>query len=92
MANTTTTTKDQSIGGLWKRVSKESKKKYLYGKIEVDGKTVEFRVWPNKYKQVGDKRPDFRILPSDSLNRPTTTTSVKEQEEPVMEQENVDLI
>lgn len=55
--------KRKDIGALWKRKSKKDGQTFLYGKIEVNGQTVEFRAYKNDYKKDGDKTPDLRIFP-----------------------------
>ena len=67
-----TKTNRRDIGALWKRQSKKDNSIFLYGRIELDGKTIEFRAYKNDYKKPGDKTPDYRIYPV--VNNLTNTT------------------
>ena len=53
----------KDIGALWARQSKNGAS-YLTGFIEIDGKRQEVVLFPNK-KDGNDKRPDWRIYPSE---------------------------
>jgi uncharacterized protein (DUF736 family) len=50
-----------SIGALWVKTSKNGKK-FMSGKVEVDGKTVNIVVFKNE--KTSEKQPDYRILES----------------------------
>jgi len=43
------------LSGLWKQESK-SGKAYYSGNL---GSSVQLQLWPNKFKEDGDKRPDL---------------------------------
>lgn len=45
------------LSGLWKQESK-SGKGYYSGNL---GPNIQLQLWPNKYKQEGDKRPDLLL-------------------------------
>lgn len=53
----------KDIGALWERQSKNGLS-YLTGFVEVDGKKHEIVLFKNKKDGV-DKRPDWRIYPSE---------------------------
>jgi len=49
-----------SIGGLWKNISKNNNE-YMAGSVEIDGKTTKLIIFKNDYKKE-DKHPDFKIF------------------------------
>ena len=54
--------KNNYIGGLWIKVTKDGKQ-FMSGNIEIDGKKVEISLWRNDYKK--DNQPDYRIKLND---------------------------
>lgn len=56
------------LGALWKRTSK-SGEEYMTGTIQIDGKAIELRLFPNKYKK-NEKQPDYRIMTESGDEQP----------------------
>jgi uncharacterized protein (DUF736 family) len=56
--------KANQLGALWLRKSKDGHT-YFSGKLEKGGKVVEIVVFANKYKEEGDKKPDWIIYKSE---------------------------
>lgn len=54
--------KDDEIGGLWARQGRNGE--FLSGRLTLDGQTVEVVVFPNTYKQEGERTPDWRVYRS----------------------------
>lgn len=50
----------KSIGYLYKHTTQDGKKKYLKGKVTIDGKSVPIVCWVNE-KKTEEKHPDLRI-------------------------------
>ena len=65
------------LGALWRRTSKTSGETYLSGTIQIDGKAIELRIFPNKYKK-NDKQPDFRIMTEGAEDQPAPRSSEPE--------------
>jgi len=59
----------KEIGALWKRKSGKTGEEYLSGTIQVDGKAIEIKVFPNKYKKA-DNHPDHRIMVESAEDQP----------------------
>lgn len=75
----------KDIGAMWTKTSTvNAGERYLYGKIEVNGKLIEFRAYKNKFKKAGDKTPDFRIFPVTA--RVTEAAPVAAKAAPVAEE------
>ena len=53
---------EKNIGGLWLKTGKAGKK-FMTGRIEIDGIKHKFVVFKNKYKQQ-DNHPDYKIFPA----------------------------
>lgn len=51
---------NKSDGGLWIKVAK-SGLEYLSGQIEINGCKYNFAAFKNKYKEEGDRKPDYTI-------------------------------
>lgn len=51
--------REDEIGGLWRRDG--SNGEFLSGRLTIDGKSVEVVVFPNTYKQDGERTPDWRV-------------------------------
>jgi hypothetical protein len=50
----------RSVGGLWRREDKNGSP-YYFGRLELNGQTVEFRCFKNRDKKAGEKTPDLRM-------------------------------
>jgi uncharacterized protein (DUF736 family) len=57
---------EKSIGALWLNESKKGNK-YMSGNVEIQGVKHKIVVFKNNYKD-DDKKPDYRIFPSQSQN------------------------
>ena len=56
-----------SVGAFWKQTSRDGKKTYLSGNIQLnppDGERIKVVVWANKNKPEGSNQPDFRMYVS----------------------------
>lgn len=53
---------EQSIGGIWTKNT--NGKTWLSGQIEIEGVKHGFVAFTNDYKEQGDNKPDYRILPA----------------------------
>ena len=51
----------KSIGGIWKK--EKNGNEYLSISIEIDGKKINTVAFKNDYKEAGDNKPDFSIMP-----------------------------
>jgi len=51
--------KPKSVGGLWKRTNEYGE--YFSVSIEIGGVKHNFMAFRNRYKEEGDKKPDFTI-------------------------------
>jgi hypothetical protein len=58
--------KDNSVGAIWEKNGQYGV--YLSISIEIDGKKYNYTAFKNKYKQEGDNKPDFKIMPPKSQN------------------------
>jgi hypothetical protein len=54
--------RDSELGSLWSRTS--SKGEFLSGKITIEGVEHEIILFPNSFKEPGDRKPDWRIYKS----------------------------
>lgn len=52
---------EKNIGGLWLKTGKAGKK-FMTGRIEIDGIKHKFVVFKNTYKNA-DNQPDYQIFP-----------------------------
>jgi len=53
-----------SIGAFWKQTSRDGKKTYLSGSLQLNppnGERIKVIVWANKNKPEGSNQPDFRM-------------------------------
>ena len=68
--------KQQSIGALWKQVTKDGSKTYLSGNLQLvpDGEKIKIIVFSNKNKPEGSTQPDFRIFRSLPQKKETSET------------------
>ena len=57
--------KNDKIGALWSKTSKDGKTKYMSGVIEIDGMKYKIAVFVNGKKQE-EKHPDFNIVLSEN--------------------------
>lgn len=55
--------KKRSIGGIWKKAGQWGE--WWSGQIEIAGQKYNFTASPNRYKESGDRKPDFQIYPSE---------------------------
>ena len=55
-----------SIGAFWKQTSRDGKKTFLSGNIQLtpNGEKIKVIVWANKNKPEGSNQPDFRMYVS----------------------------
>lgn len=51
--------KKKDIGAIWVKSGQYGD--YLSISIEINGQKHNFTAFPNKYKETGDKKPDYRI-------------------------------
>lgn len=51
--------KRKDIGAIWVKSGQYGD--YLSIQIEINGQKHNFVAYPNKYKEAGDKKPDYRI-------------------------------
>jgi uncharacterized protein (DUF736 family) len=51
--------KKKDIGGIWIKSGQYGD--YLSIQVEINGVKHNFSAFPNKYKELGDKKPDYRI-------------------------------
>ena len=84
--NTTEKEKNQEVGALWKKESKNGGQKYLAGHIVVeDDMGVESKikvvVFANREKK-NERYPDFRILKAREFQTPQTAQATQKAEEP----------
>ena len=52
----------KNIGGIWKRKTHDGQD-MLSISIEIDGTKRSFVAFTNSYKQEGDNKPDYSIMP-----------------------------
>lgn len=55
--------KSSEMGGLWLKESAAGKK-YMSGKLTLNGSAVEVVVFKNEHKQQGERTPDYRVYVS----------------------------
>ena len=53
--------KDSSIGAIW--IKQGAKGEYLSISLELEGRQYNLTAFTNSFKESGDKKPDYRILP-----------------------------
>lgn len=63
--NTSKKQYEQSQGGLWEEQDR-NQEIYFSGKLEVNGETIRFNCFPNRFKKEGENTPDFRLY----INKP----------------------
>lgn len=56
-------TKNDELGGLWLKQA-QSGKRYMSGKLTIDGEAVEVVVFKNENKREGERTPDYRVYRS----------------------------
>jgi len=62
--------KDNSIGAVWVKSGQYGD--YLSISLEIDGTKHNYTAFANKYKQEGDKKPNFRIMPPKTDSKPSS--------------------
>ena len=74
--NETKTKNPNDIGALWIGVDSSTGEKRFYGRLEINGESIFFKMYKNKFKEPGSKQPDYRLYrQSDSTSAPKTTTA-----------------
>ena len=60
-----------SVGAFWKQTSRDGKKTFLSGNIQLtpNGEKIKVIVWANKNKPEGSNQPDFRMYISQPLSQ-----------------------
>lgn len=53
--------KENRIGAMWKPQSENPNAPFAKGNIELNGKKVNVVIWFNKWKQPGERSPDYYI-------------------------------
>lgn len=77
--------RESELGGLWLKTSNAGKK-YMSGRFNIDGQTVEVVVFKNERKQPGEKTPDYRVYrsqPRDGAQQPQQGRAGQQQRRPV---------
>ena len=64
--------KKDSIGALWKKVSKGGKE-FMSGNVEIGGTKYSLVVFTNGYKEEGSNKPDFLMYESEPRDNQTPT-------------------
>lgn len=55
--------RDDELGGLWLKTS-QAGKKFMSGKLTLNGENVEVVVFKNEFKKDGERTPDYRVYRS----------------------------
>ena len=69
---------ERELGALWKKQSANGRK-YLSGKLKVDGKDVNVVCFP-KQNKIADNHPDFRLYTSKEYEVTAQTETAQSQE------------
>lgn len=71
---TETEKKSNNVGAIWEKKTKAGDD-MLSIKVEIEGKTYNLTALQNSYKEDGDKRPNWNILPMREMsNQPAQQT------------------
>lgn len=88
--------KERELGALWRKESNGGKR-YLSGRLKIDGEDIEVVMFPNTKKEAGSNAPDFNLYrsrPRETLvatGKTTTKTAVKpKQTAPVQQEADVE--
>ena len=72
--------KRKSVGAFWKQVSRDGKRTYLTGNIELtEGERIKVVIFANSYKEEGSRQPDFMMYISKPREEKHSTESEKGQ-------------
>ena len=73
--------KKDSIGALWKKVSKGGKE-FMSGNVEIGGTKYSLVVFTNGYKEEGSNKPDFLMYESEPRDNQTPPEKVSAELDP----------
>jgi len=78
---------ERELGALWKKQSANGRK-YLSGKLKVDGKDMNVVCFPNQNKKA-DNHPDFRLYTSKEYEAAAQSEAASTQEEAATDTEDI---